>query len=228
MIGGFIANPAWAQNALDYIKNKIGEPREYVAGVAIAPYVGNESDMASINNDDLTLDTLFAWMNNRIDTTIDSWLKSHKAITDHYEVALTAYEGGQHLQALAFEGNEDIKRAAQDDPRMADLYRHLITRWISDGGAEFAAFSFATKNSKFGYWGLLQAINQPTSVKYDALTQLANTTITITDSGEVVVPIKPAKPPPKRPLATSRATPVPPPARKPTFAAKKRVTRLFD
>ena len=87
-LGGFIANSAWAQAALDYVKAKYGEPKDYVAGVAIAPYVGNESDMAAINDADLTLDTLFAWMNNWIDTTTDQWLKAHKRITDQYEAML--------------------------------------------------------------------------------------------------------------------------------------------
>jgi hypothetical protein len=222
MIGGFIANASWAQNALDYIKQKVGEPRDYVAGVAIAPYVGNEGDMAAINNEDLTLDTLFDWMNNRIDTTIDGWIKAHKAITDRYEVGLTAYEGGQHLQALAFEGNEEVKRAAQDDPRMADFYRHLITKWVADGGGEFESFSLATKNSKFGYWGLLQSIDQPTSVKYAAVTGMAGTTLTIVEVPEVIVPVRP---PVKKVRVVKRVPEVlPPPVRKPVFA-RKRVER---
>jgi hypothetical protein len=218
MLGGFIANSAWAQAALDYIKAKYGEPKGYVTGVAVAPYVGNESDMAAINNADLTLDTLFAWMNNWIDTTTDQWLKAHKRITDQYEVALESYEGGQHLQALLFPDNEPVKRAAQDDPRMADVYRHLIAKWVADGGDIFSNFSLAAKYSEFGYWGLLQAINQDDSVKYSTMKALAATTLKFFSAPESIVPAAPKAAPAIPSLA---------PIKRPPFA-RKRMARVFD
>ncbi len=138
------------------------------SGIAIAPYVGVSGDMASIDNASLTLDGLFKWMNNFTDTTLDGWIKSNKGVADAFGVSLEAYEGGQSLTAT--NGlNESLKQAAQDDPRMGDFYKHLIGNWVADGGHIFGNFALATPNSKYGYWGALQSIDQASSVKYSAV-----------------------------------------------------------
>jgi hypothetical protein len=237
VIGAFIANPSWAHNALEYVKQKIGDPRDYIAGVAVAPYVGNEGDMGDLNDADLTVDELFAWMHYRIDTTISDWLRAHKAITDRYEVALEAYEGGQHLQSVLFEGNEPVKRAAQDDPRMADVYRHLLRTWVSLGGDVFANFTLATKPSKYGYWGLLEAIDRPDSLKYQTVRDLATTSWQFRSTPEVIVPGTPPAPPKpspkpapqaKKPVPRTATAPLPTPQPKKPVFAPKRLSRLFD
>jgi len=246
MLGAFIANSFWAKDALDYIKATYGDPKDFIAGIAIAPYVGVESDMASVNNADLTLDQLFAWMHNWIDTTMDVWLKANKGVADQYELALESYEGGQHLQAISFPGNEDVKRAAQDDPRMAGVYQHLISKWVGDGGDIFGNFSLATKYSKFGYWGLLQTIGENDSVKYSAVTGMIGQKLNFFSSDEAAVPAAtapPARPPVvKTPAVPVKAKPIVPVAKvvkvlqpvvlpvvvkMPVFA-KKRVGRVFD
>lgn len=239
ILGAFIASSAWAQGALDYIKTTYGDPKNYIAGIAIAPYVGVESNMADINNDDLTLDMVFGWMNGWIDTTLDVWLRANKQVADQYEVALESYEGGQHLQALSFAGNEDIKRQAQDDPRIGQVYQHLISKWVADGGDIFGNFSLTTKYSQYGYWGLLQTIGEPYSVKYSAVTGMIGQKLNFFGAEGSQVPALPPKlpPPPRAKPKPVTNTIQPPPLMRPVMQAvpvlqkvfaKKRAARMFD
>jgi len=168
IFGAFIASSYWAQTGLDYIKAAYGDPKNFVSGIAIAPYVGNEGDMAAIDNADLTADALFEWMNSFVDSTIDPWIEQHKTIASQFGIGLEAYEGGQALSATNGM-NEALKQAVQSDPRMGDLYQHLIQMWVNDGGDIFADFTLAGPYSKYGYWGAFEGIDGVSSVKYDAL-----------------------------------------------------------
>jgi hypothetical protein len=158
-------------------------------------------------------------------------------------VGLESYEGGQHLQAISFPGNEAVKRAAQDDPRMAGVYQHLISKWVADGGDMFGNFSLATKYSQFGYWGLLQTIGESDSVKYSAVTGMIGEKINVFSSDEAAVPVAPPKPPaakpPAPPVKAKAVLPVPkvvkslkpvvlPVVAKLPVFARKRVGRVFD
>jgi hypothetical protein len=169
VLGAFIASDYWASSALSYIQNTYGDPKNFIHAIAIAPYVGNPGDMADIDNQDLSLDTLFAWMHNRIDTQIVPWIQQHKALADQYGIKLHSYEAGQHLQAL--DGtNEFLKELAQNDRRMGDVYKHLIYAWHQNsGGGIFGNFALATPPSRFGHWGLLTSIDQSGSVKWRAV-----------------------------------------------------------
>jgi hypothetical protein len=260
ILGGFIVDGNRSQQALDWIKNQIAithpghRVNEYISGLAVAPYVGNEGDMASINNVDLTLDALFAWMNNFVDTTLDAWLKLNHQVADQYEITMEAYEGGHHLQALAAPETADVKLAAQTDPRMGDFYRHLIQKWITDGGNTFGNFTLASKYTPAGYWGMLTNIKYPTdqSVRYTSIAALAGQTMTFINQPEEQVPGTPTPPPtpppkpkPKPPVTKLVGKPAPvikpappkrapavlppaPPVKPATFATKKKVARLFD
>ena len=42
----------------------------------------------------------------------------------------------------------------------------------------FGNFALANPYSQFGYWGVLEDIMQPGSVKYDALVSMVNATVT--------------------------------------------------
>jgi hypothetical protein len=169
VFGAFIATTYWAQSALNYIELTYGPPSQFVSEIAIAPYVGVPGDMAAIDNDNLTLDGLFTWMNGFINGQLKPWIQQHKALADFYGVGLQSYEGGQSLQAVNGR-NEAVKQAAQDDPRMADVYRNLIQTWHdASGGGTFGNFALATNYTPFGYWGLLQDIGQATSVKWEAV-----------------------------------------------------------
>jgi hypothetical protein len=169
VFGAFIATTYWAQTALDYVRDTYGPPKQFVSSIAIAPYVGVPGDMKDVDNDNLTLDGLFTWMNGFVNGQLRPWIVQHKQLADYYGVGLHSYEAGQSLQAIDGK-NEALKEAAQTDPRMADVYRNLIQTWHeASGGGIFGNFALATNHTKFGYWGLLQAIDEPTSVKWEAV-----------------------------------------------------------
>jgi len=169
VFGGFIATTYWSQTALNFIQQHYGAPSDYISDIAIAPYVGVEGDMAGIDKANLSSDALFAWMNSFIDQKLGPWIAQHKALADKFGLGLLAYEGGQSLQSLNGQ-NEDIKQAAQDDPRMGDVYSHLIRVWYDNsGGGAFENFSLATPYTPYGYWGVLQSITEGSSVKWDAV-----------------------------------------------------------
>ena len=169
VFGGFIATTYWAQTALDYIADHYGPVKDYVSAIAVAPYVGVEGDMSDIDKAGLTADTLFDWMNNFIDNRLGPWIQQAKVLANYYRVPLWAYEGGQSLQATNGM-NEALKQAAQDDPRMGEVYQHLIRTWYdTSGGGIFENFALATPPTAFGYWGVLTSIDQPTSVKWEAV-----------------------------------------------------------
>jgi hypothetical protein len=108
-------------------------------------------------------------MNNFIDEKLGPWIKANKSLTNQYGIGLKAYEGGQSLQSLNGQ-NEALKQAAQDDPRMGDVYTHLIRVWYDNsGGGTFENFSLATPYTPYGYWGVLQSITESSSVKWDAV-----------------------------------------------------------
>lgn len=168
VFGSFIAVPYWAQQGMDYIARRYGSPRDYIYGLAVAPYVGTEGDIASIDNDSLTMQALFDSMNSFIDTNIMLWLQQHKALCDQYGLKLEAYEGGQSLQAQNGM-NEALKVAAQSDPLMGQMYQHLINVWEAAGGDIFNNFSLSNHYSINGYWGLLDRIDETTSTKWEAV-----------------------------------------------------------
>jgi hypothetical protein len=178
VLNGCVAGSSWSDIALQYIHDHFAGPvTDYVYTNAVSAYVGVINDFAPIDNASLTLDKLFAWSNNWIDTTLSGWIKDSKSVADKWGLHLDSYEAGQAFEAPQWQ-NEPLKRAAQDDPRMGDVYTHLVKTWtkLTNGGV-FGNFALANPYSQFGYWGVLKDIMQPGSVKYDALKSLVGQTV---------------------------------------------------
>lgn len=227
VLGGFIVTNYWADSALGFIKHKWGDPSQYISGVGICPYVGGESDMGSVNSPDLTLDGLFAWMNNWLDNTLGQWIWYNKYTADQWEIPLLAYEGGQHLSYLAEPANAAVKTAAQEDPRMAEFYRRLLRTWLQYGGGIFENFSLAAKYSPYGFFGVLKSIMQSDSTRYAVVRELSTAAYWFTpDQAEQLssqfskppvysppAPVKPAPAAPLKPVPAKSAAPKPTPSK---------------
>ena len=73
-------------------------------------------------------------------------------------LTMVAYEGGPgiggHWLATSAEANNPLFRAANADPRMADLYTALLNRWRAIGGQLFLHFNHV-QTSGFSNYGLL-------------------------------------------------------------------------
>ena len=172
-IGGFIANPAWAQWQVDWLKSKGVNLAADNYRVAIAPYVpGSEPDLGltGTENKDQIFAKLYAFMNGPIKT----WIRQNKAVTDAAGIDLDSYEAAAgSFYAVTNDANKALLGTfleMQDDPRMAQLQRDLIAMWDAEsGGGLYNAFGLVSPYSQYGQWGLLTDVNAPGSMKFDAV-----------------------------------------------------------
>lgn len=120
----------------------------------------------------------------RIDRNIEinPWLYDHKIqIADSLNIPLIYYEGGQHLTPQPFGQSSTYDQALLDvmrDTAMYNLYDELFDtlRGLADSPnpSLFMNFSFvSSRSARYGSWGILETLNQDTSVipapKYRAL-----------------------------------------------------------
>lgn len=90
-------------------------------------------------------------------------------------LAITAYEGGQHVTGNASKTIQDDKdfinfhiKINRDD-RMKKVYLENLENWKNNGGTLFMHFQDISKSSKWGSWGALEYLSQQSSPKWDAL-----------------------------------------------------------
>lgn len=100
---------------------------------------------------------------------VRNWLQYHRQVAQERGLRLIAYEGGQHLVSSGNEKLTDFFIALNRHPEMYNLYSELLQNWQDAGGTLFMHFSDVGKPSKWGSWGALEAVDQPSSPKYDAL-----------------------------------------------------------
>ncbi len=164
------ANTYFLDCGLAFLQQTCGDPSGYLSGIGIAPYVDLDN---AVDQTGLTMDGLFASMNQFIANELTPWVQSHAALARQYKLPLLAYEGGQSLMAFnpAVGGNinVDLKTAAQNDPRMGDLYRSINALWRQNGGGLFDYFTMYSAYDNSGYWGLLPSANAASSPKWDAV-----------------------------------------------------------
>ena len=77
VLGGQIANTYFSDRGLAWIQSHYGAPSQYLAGVAIAPYLYLDT---SIDTPGLTMDALFANLNSFLNTTMASWIATRQGL----------------------------------------------------------------------------------------------------------------------------------------------------
>lgn len=170
VMGGFLPMPFYAQQGLSYVAARYGAPSSWLSGIAVAPYVDLEPD---VDKPGLTMDELFASLERQVSGFVTDSIASQHDLAKSYGVSLLAYEGGQAL--ISFNpatAPDSLKKAAQDDPRMAEVMDHLADAWTSHDGGVFNHLGFIWPSTPFGYWGLLETMTQPGSVKWDAIMRM--------------------------------------------------------
>ena len=164
---------AWSQVAswqLQFIQQNYGPPSQIIYGSAVAPYV---TLPGGDNVAGLTINEVFADLNQYLVSDIVPWLQSDAAVAAQYGVPLVAYEGGQGLAPGANDLNFSVLQAAQNDPRMYQVYLTLMAEWEQVGGGLFNAYQLDGGGGQYGFWGLLPNVLSPGSQKYDALVSMA-------------------------------------------------------
>lgn len=196
ILPGHFPNPHGLHLELLHITRYYGAPKDFLWGVATAPYFTAGPASADPK---LTLDILFASMHTRLSTLIGyfsvgamdsrnvytqgipyipgkNWGWSPKAVADHYGLHHVAYEGG------ADTGNNTnqlaLKHAANLDMRIGDLIRQGLEAWYGCGNDLFMYYSLASTWGRYGNWGTTNDIKIATSTpKMQALKQIAATPI---------------------------------------------------
>ena len=197
VMAGQAANTYVAETALKCPLSTLAPCRSKgIVGLAIAPYIGDhiglpdfEATVAGWTADaDGGLNRLFNEMNTGTELKYEGLsgmpivrtrISAHAKLAAEQNVALLAYEGGQHLTGVGAPANNTaintLMDAANRDSRMGTLYAGYLQDWSNAGGGLFMHFSDVGIYSRFGRWGALELVTQTTSPKYDALQVFAQT-----------------------------------------------------
>ena len=105
--------------------------------------------------------------------------KRAKQKADVRGLQLIAYEGGQHITSNGSDTQDDpvfinLHISMNRDPRMKRAYLKNFENWKAAGGTLFMQFVDIGVPSKWGSWGALEYLHQPTSVKWEAITEMNN------------------------------------------------------
>lgn len=197
ILSGQIAWTLGMQIGLEYINKFYGAPKDYIYGIAGAPYYGGLGDWN--NRTDLTVDMFFApynfksadgtktysgnnYLMDRTDSTTSDAIKWQVATAKQYGIKAICYEGG--LDLGQYDNGIDIKTKLQSDPRMQGVTETYLNNWFNMGGSEFMYFTLTSRYTKWGYWGLTDDPYNPQMPKYVGAVNVANAKQT----GDVVVP----------------------------------------
>jgi len=147
---------------LEYIKNNIGEPRDYIYATSTALYFGT-------NNPAGTPDEINDGMLEQIDAQIsDSELSTNRL--NHINKAngynlvggCTSYEGGPHYPAGNSLVNLDNGILSHRTEKMKDiLIKNYGDGWFEMGGGLAMQFTLSGKYSRSGCWGLTDDYKNP-------------------------------------------------------------------
>ncbi len=166
ILGGQASWTAFATYGLQFIQQYFGAPSNYIYAVAVAPYFGLS---AGQNVAGLTLNQIFADLNQNLTGGLVPELQADGALAQEYGVPMVSYEGGQSLVPGHNELNFGVMQQAENDPRMYQLYVALINDWQQVGGQLFDAYQLTGLDGQYGYWGVLPNVTATGSQRYDAL-----------------------------------------------------------
>jgi hypothetical protein len=157
ILGGFTLYAPYNTTELDFLKSNYGDLSNSIDSMAIGAYVGlaGGTDVPG-----LTMDGVFASLNQYLNTTYVNSIDSNEAVAERYGVKLVAYEGGQGLATSGPNGPLEVQ--AQSDPRMYDLYRRLISIWDQRVGGKISLYNLSNY-----FWGTLNTVADPGTPKWD-------------------------------------------------------------
>ena len=164
VMGGWHAVPHSTSTILNW--NKAYQSTD---AFAVAPYFGGSLGSGDDPNQTLTMtsdqviDACLESIESRQQTT-----SSHIEFLSEHGIELVAYESGQHLVGVGGQwvNNADLTDlliATNRNPRMYNAYMKDIKGWHDLGGGLMMAFSYCSRPSRYGSWGMLEHQTQPLS-----------------------------------------------------------------
>lgn len=192
VLPGFIANSWMNDQMLGYLDNPSLNPSGIQAdAIAIAAYFGgmvldeavalgqsNISPTEIVNRarNNLTIDRPDPLTPGESILSLSSLLAGHQTIASNHQVALIAYEGGQHLLenhgVLNHQGLGQNAILANSHNDMYDAYNQMLALWEAAGGQLFMHYHLVARPSTlWGSFGSLEWIGQALAdaPKYRAL-----------------------------------------------------------
>lgn len=163
------------QLLLGFSNSKLNPKGYKPSALAVASYFVPQVEADQKLDTNITVDELLDLAQENIEKEFPKRLLKQKQIADQYNVALIAYEGGQHFVPPPMERTTPLTEtmiAANRHPRMGDLYRKYLKSWFDTvGGGVSVHYSYVFPPGPFGSWGALEFQDQPISEapKYQAL-----------------------------------------------------------
>ncbi len=149
------ANPWVGEQILDF-ENTAAK----IDAFAVAPYFGYEFGLESNIPQTLsfTVDGLLEACRWEIENELGPKMVENAQVANARGLPLIAYEGGQHLAAVGTANSNvaltSLFSAADNHPKMGELYDLMFQKWRAAGGEHFCLFSNCAQPSVFGNWGL--------------------------------------------------------------------------
>ena len=167
-------NSYLSEQLLQGFSNTKLNPKGYKpSALAVAPYFNVQGHVKIEPN--ITVDELLDRAQEHIETGVLNNALTQKQIADQYNVALIAYEGGQHLLPKPAQRQTALTQTMIDanrHPRMGDLYRQYYRTWFDQvKGGVFVDLGYVATPGQYGSWGVLEFQDQPISEapKYQAI-----------------------------------------------------------
>ncbi|ELR98852.1 hypothetical protein [Gloeocapsa sp. PCC 73106] len=169
-------NPFLSQQLLERFQDTKLNPKGYQpAALAVAPYFGGNIQREKVL-EGITVDELLNLAQANLESRVIANALKQKQIADAHNVALIAYEGGQHIVPPPIQRqNKNLVQnmiEANRHERMGQLYREYLKSWFDTvGGGLFVHFAYVFAPGPFGSWGALETQDQPIdkAPKYQAL-----------------------------------------------------------
>ena len=172
-----VANPAIVEDQLNYINRYHGAPKQFIYGIAGAPYFGAYN--VDYKNPALTVDQICDGLTVAADNIYKGSTNYH-SLAIAYGVKSLCYEGGVDLGQADVAVDNKIK--AQYDPRTGAAVEKYLTNWFKSGGDLFCYFSLCSTFKKWGYWGLTDDYTNTSQPKYAAAAKVAKSNGIILDN----------------------------------------------
>lgn len=185
ILTGQLANSTATADAMKWIETQYGPAKNFVYGVACAPYFGtggNISERLDLTPQDLADHLLTtAKRYSTPESKTAAGVRKFHEIARKAGVHSIAYEGGVDLgqPSHKFKGKElevyvNARISSQKLPTTGEALSEYFNWWFNSGGQEFFYFTDFSMYSRSGVWGLT---NHPTNLdtpKYKAAAAAAN------------------------------------------------------
>lgn len=146
--------------------------------VSCSTYFGLRSSEENAMTSSTSVNDILDILEENIVTDNRSYYSDHGKLARDYSnalgrpIKLIAYEGGQHLaDGGRNKPHKNALIAAQDHPRMYDLYLQNMLEFERAGGSANVMFNYVGRRDEWGSWGHLQYQDQSTgsSPKFKAI-----------------------------------------------------------